>query len=272
MNKNDFKFPTPYPLGYVAFIDVLGFSDLVQKNQNTQLEAYFQTIINILGELKESSTGLQSLSISDSIILISPDTQAGLKLIIRAVRKIQRKLLFKNILIRGAISHGEVFFDDVQNVIAGKGYIRAYLLEREAVYPRVIIDPLIMTILKTDRIGIIEMMNRSQDFNSHSNYIFQHNRYTDLSNDAIFIDYAYALAEDDTKVSGIIGKVYLNIRKNLYSDQKHYSKYNWLRNYFLGCINQSIQLTSDNKKIKALKDWTQKFQRLQCCHYSIKKA
>jgi len=262
MEPPSFKFPEPFPKQYVAFIDVLGFSELVFKSQNSQLELYFQAVTDVLTEIKSTNQSLQSISISDSIILITPGTVEGFKRMLRAVRRIQRKLLNKNILMRGAISFGEAFFDDSLNIIVGKGYIRAYQLESEAIYPRVIIDPLIMANLETDRVGLLDLINKSSEFDSHSNYIFRHNSYTSIANDAIFVDYAYALSEQNIRISPIITKVYANIKKNFYSDQKHYAKYNWLRNYYLGCLNQSMQLTSDKSRINVLKGWVKKFERL----------
>ncbi|WP_197082458.1 hypothetical protein [Pedobacter sp. BMA] len=262
METTPFNLPNPIPKQYVAFIDVLGFSDLVYKSQHVQLEQYFQTVTEILSEMKRENQKIQSLNISDSIILITPDDLNGLKRLIRAVRKIQRKLMFKNILIRGAVSYGEAFFDDAHNIIVGKGYIRAYQLEAEAIYPRVIIDPSIISHLAMDRTELMDSLNKSEQFNSHSNYIFRHNASTNIENDAIFIDYAYALKEEDTKISPLITTVYNNIKKNLYSDQKFYAKYNWLRNYFVGCITQSLQLTADKSRISVLKDWIRKFERL----------
>ncbi|RZJ47996.1 MAG: hypothetical protein EOO44_21690 [Flavobacterium sp.] len=262
MENKKFSLPNPLPKQYVAFIDVLGFSELVFKSQHAQLEQYFQTVTEILSDMKMGQQKIQSLSISDSIILITPDDIDGLKRLIKAVRRIQRKLLSKNILIRGAVSYGEAFFDDKQNIIIGKGYIRAYQLESEAIYPRVIIDPYIITHLELDRTELMETLNKSPQFNSHSNYIFRHNISTNIANDAIFIDYAYALTEEDTKISRTISTVYNNVKKNLYSDQKFYAKYNWLRNYYVGCIKESLQLTADKSRINVLKDWIRKFERL----------
>ena len=262
MNEIKFTLPNPLPKQYIAFIDVLGFSELVYKSQHAQLEQYFQTITEILAEMKADNQKIQSMNISDSIILITSDDLSGLKRLIKAVRRIQRRLLFKNILIRGAVSYGEVFFDDTHNIIVGKGYIRAYQLEGEAIYPRVIIDPSIISHLEMDRTGLLDTLNKSEQFNSHSNYIFRHNPYTAIENDAIFIDYAYALKEEDTKISPLIGTVYNNIKKNLYSDQKFYAKYNWLRNYYLGCITQSLQLTADKSRLNVLNSWIRKYERL----------
>jgi len=260
MESIEFKFPDPFPKRFVAFIDVLGFSDLVYKNQHKELESYFQTVANILSDMQLNDNKIQSISISDSIILVAPEGLDGFKKIIKAVRSIQRKLLFKNIFIRGAISFGEVYFDDKLNIIVGKGYIKAYLLEKEAIFPRVIIDPAIMSIMETDRVGFLKLVNATLEFDQHKNYIFNHNNSTKISNDAIFVDYAYTISEG--KISKIITKVYSNIKKNLYSEQKLYAKYNWLRNYFLGCIEQSIAATGDKLQNRILVAWKTKFESL----------
>jgi len=262
MDEIEFKFPDPFPKKFVAFIDVLGFSELVYKNQNRELETYFKLVTGIVDGMKTATNSIQCITISDSIILVSPTGLEGFKKIVRAVRTIQRKLLFKNILIRGAISLGEVLFDDEKNIVVGKGYIRAYLLEKEAIYPRVIIDPAIMKEMQTDRIGLVKLINGSLNFSHHSNFIFNHSDSISIPNDSIFLDYAYTIRAEDGKISKIISKVYANIKKNLYSEQKLYAKYNWLRNYYLECIKRSIPIVEERVTKKVLQAWLTKFERL----------
>lgn len=262
IESSDFRFPNPFPKQLVAFIDVLGFSELVYKNQNKELESYFDVVTSIIADMKDTSNNIQSITISDSIILTSPSGLQGFKRMLRAVRTIQRKLLFKNILIRGAISSGEVFFDDKRNIIVGKGYIRAYLLEKEAIYPRVIIDPALMTEMGYDRVGLLKAINGGLEFSHHENYIYNHGTSMTIPNDAIFLDYAYTIAAKDGRISKIISKVYSNIKKNLYSEQKLYAKYNWLRNYYLECIKRSILIVEDRLQKRVLSAWIVKFERL----------
>jgi len=260
ISKSEFSFPDPMPKKFVAFIDVLGFSELVFKNQNIELESYFKTVSDILAEMKADGDAIESISISDSIILIAPISLQGLKKLIKGVRNIQKKLLFKNILMRGAISLGEVFFDDSRNIIVGKGYIRAYLLEQEAVFPRVIIDPAILKEMETDRVGFLRLTNGEQE-QRQSNIIYEHSNDSQIPNDAIFVNYAYTITSEKT-ISKVIGKVYYNLKKNLYSEQKLYSKYTWLKNYYLEFVKYSEATTPNKLHKSVLKEWITKFERL----------
>lgn len=114
---------------YVAFLDVMGFSNLVNNRGNNydQLESYFTKITEILEKLRDDKAEIQSLLISDSIILIAPKDEQGFIQLLWAIRRIQSILLWKKILLRGAVSYGEIYYNDEKNIIVGKGFIRAYL-------------------------------------------------------------------------------------------------------------------------------------------------
>ncbi len=94
---------------YVAFLDVLGFKEIVSKRNLNSLETYFNTIQQTLELIRQDKKNIESLLISDSTILISPDTKEDFKTLLRAVQTIQAKLAQQNIWIRGAISFGDVY-------------------------------------------------------------------------------------------------------------------------------------------------------------------
>lgn len=260
MTETTLKFPEVLPTQFVAFIDVLGFAELVKSSQTKKLETYFDIVTKVQNDMREGSSKIQSLNISDSIILIAPRGLSGLKQLLRAVRTIQRKLLYKGILMRGAITLGEVYFDENLNIVIGKGYIRAYLLEKEAKYPRVIIDPSILKELDTDRAGFTELFNNEERGISGS-YIYHYPYSQNVPDDAIFVDYAYSVKPDHT-TSDINRKVYDNIKKNLYSDQAIYTKYIWLRDYYIACLSYTSKMINDNRQKTNLENWIEKFKRL----------
>src|SRR5690554_6061306 len=84
---------------YVAFIDVMGFRNLVFGGRIDNLESYFSRIIEILNEIKREKASIESLMISDSIILIAPDTKEDFIQLLTAIRRIQSALLYKKILM-----------------------------------------------------------------------------------------------------------------------------------------------------------------------------
>lgn len=258
---------------FVAFIDVMGFSNLVNRDSVSDLESYFLTVTEVLNKIKTDKGEIQSLLISDAIILIAPTGLKGLRDIIIATRRIQSALLWRKILLRGAISYGQVFYDKNENIIVGKGFIKAYLLEQEAIFPRVIIDPSIIKIVAEDREGFFKSLHKNLDDSYDDRLVYRKSDFSLISDDSIFIDYANKTILKFT-INGNIKKVYETINKNLYSDQKLYSKYVWLRDYFIErlklnysylkvVLNDNINQTNSTKKqMKDLAQWLEKFERL----------
>ncbi len=250
---------------YVAFLDVMGFSNLVYSSRVDILESYFDRIIEVLEELKIEKANIQSFQISDSIILICPDSPKDFKNLILAIRRIQNSLLYKKILLRGAISYGKVYYNSIKNIIVGVGYIRAYKLEQEAKFPRVIIDPIIVKHIANDRQSFIDTINAKDDINIDSRYIYERGKYSTILDDAIFIDYATRVLKSN-KIYANFHKLYDTIVENFYGDQSLYIKYVWLKDYFLEHLQirlDSIPLNKhDTNYANDIQNWIDKFKRL----------
>ncbi|MFC4213349.1 hypothetical protein ACFOWA_19310 [Pedobacter lithocola] len=239
---------------FVAFLDVMGFSNLVSQNNLEQLDRYFFHVNDILRGLKETNSKIDFLSISDSIIIVSPDGAFGLKQIIQTIKKIQLRLLQKKILLRGALAYGPVFFDNTNNILVGKGYIKAYKLESQAIYPRVIVDPSIVALLGEDRTIFIKTLNKDE------NLIYKNSGTSLIKDDAIFINYSEIL--DDGKIHRTVKDVYDMIKNNLYADQSIFEKYIWIKSYYLESLKKvEIESLHYNTK-RAIEEWIEKFSRL----------
>lgn len=251
---------------YVAFLDVLGFKELVYGKKIAELETYFDTINETLLLLRNDKKNIQSLLVSDSTILVSPDSTQDFKTLLRAVQTIQAKLALKNIWIRGAISFGEVYFDETSNIIVGKGLVNAYLLEKEARFPRVIVDTTIVLKIAENRQTFYESVNPSyQDFDADKLKLI-HNWHKYILDDSFFVAYAHMVV-----LNGIQDRnlhlIHQIILKNLYSDQRNYEKYLWVRNYFMGVIcdlaDRWNTLLKEDKEIRHyLEKWFKKFTEI----------
>jgi hypothetical protein len=251
---------------FVAFLDVMGFSNLVNKGNVDNLESYFEKIIDELDALRRDKANIKSFLISDSIILIAPSGLKGFTQLLWAIRRIQSVILWRKILLRGAVSYGQVYYNKEHNIIVGKGFIRAYLLEKEAVYPRVIIDPSIIKQVSTDKQAFLKQINGTLEYAFEDRHIYTKSDFSEINDDGIFIDYANkSICKDELK--GNLDKAYELIIENLYSEQKLYTKYVWLRDYFLETLRKTeYELNrSDNKLTehkKSIKKWIEKFERL----------
>lgn len=258
---------------FVAFIDVMGFSNLVNRDSVADLESYFLKVTEVLNKIRADKGEIQSLLISDAIILIAPPGLKGLRDIIVATRRIQSELLWRKILLRGAISYGQIFYDKKENIIVGKGFIKAYLLEQEAICPRVIIDPSIIKIVAEDKEGFFKSLHKNTDDDYDDRLVYRKSSFSLINDDCIFVDYANKTIFKYS-MNGNIKRIYETINKNLYGDQKLYSKYVWLRDYFLErlklnysfleseWIDNVNQTNSIKKQGKDLAQWIEKFERL----------
>ncbi len=252
---------------YVAFLDVMGFKNLVYGGDLKRLESYFDRIKEVLNTLKTQKSKIQSFLISDSIILITPNTESDFENLIIAIRRIQSSLLWKKILLRGAVSFGEVYYDKDNNLIVGKGFIKAYLLEQEANFPRVIIDPAIIKNFgetKTDFLGKFDSLQYYENFERR--LFYSKSNFAKISDDAIFIDYANKVIKE-TEINGNMKYLYATIKENLYSDQKLFTKYIWLRDYFLELLRKMESISKDNLSFSkayrtSLLTWIHQFEEL----------
>lgn len=249
----------PYSEYYVAFLDVLGFKDLVKSaapGDKERIYEYFSLVKEITRDLQqiESKKNIGSIIISDSVILSVPmefdkeDKINKLRQLCIAIQKIQFRLAEKNIWLRGAISSGEAFFSSSDSQVVGPAYINAYLLEkRHAIHPRVILDNKIINKLGLDSSDtLIEKVNNNPDcseeyYAEERNVLFQWmhggNQKIGLSKDvALFVDYlAYAFT-DNTKLKAIVD----NIEERIYIDNAIYSKFRWVADYLVAsCIHHN---------------------------------
>lgn len=125
---------------FVAYIDILGFKEMV-KNQHAQrkLASFQQSIYDIWRESGfQEDRGLNGLAYSDSLTIYSQnDTPESLKKILDFISKLYATSLFDHkIMLRGGLAKGEFNVARVQGFsnlsksqFFGQAFIDAYLLE-----------------------------------------------------------------------------------------------------------------------------------------------
>lgn len=139
------KMETPYQERVVAFIDIIGFSDLVSRLEedpalHRRLFSALRAIKfykEIAGDAQFAQKNLEASIFSDSIaISAAPEHVFD---VVWACLGLQSRLLVMGVLTRGGVSSG--FTVHQNDILYGSGMIRAYKLESgAAVYPRIIID------------------------------------------------------------------------------------------------------------------------------------
>lgn len=251
-----------YEKSYVAFLDVLGFKNLVfskKKTDKTKLDQYFGVVNSAIEYLSRipSKKNIGSIIISDSVIFSVPhgqdidDNMNRLRHLCVAVGIVQQYLGLKDIWLRGAISSGDTYFDSTKSQIVGPAYINSYLLEQNtAIWPRVVIDSKIIEELKFQSASqFIDAINQSDNgglnFSNWGSTILFNWRYPDgkpvtlIDQDvALFIDYLSPVAEENGR--NLI-KVIKNIENNLYKSTVTYKKFRWVADYMRSICEREIK-------------------------------
>lgn len=137
---------------YFAFIDVLGFSELIAAIRRCKTEcekaAAFNSVKALLQAVHSPSSELnqddhpadfRSQSISDAVAVSAAVNRSGLLMLLDSIEKLALQLLSEGYFIRGAIVRGPLYHDD--NMVFGEALIRAYQLESQIVrFPRIMVE------------------------------------------------------------------------------------------------------------------------------------
>lgn len=135
-----------YPNCIVAYLDILGFKNLVLDESKCEtIGAVLHLPYVFSGEDVATFFKLSSIqlsSISDSIVISIPAKKKNaMNKIVRMASVFSVSLLWGyGLLLRGAISVGPLYHDE--QVVYGPALVKAYLLEQNAaIYPRILMEP-----------------------------------------------------------------------------------------------------------------------------------
>lgn len=239
---------TKYEYRLVAFIDILGFSDLVEKSKEN--EEYLVMILDALEEFKSElekerpENSFEVAQFSDSLVISVPyvDTAVFFTFIMK-LNLIQKILAEKNILIRGGVSAGKLYHRGT--IAFGPSFIEAYKIESQlAEYPRIVIDPKIINLISLPESVDKENMKFEMGF-----WTFQNNTYPIVLKDwdgLFFVNYLYGWGEEAEVAKSLLSYLETELEKlnsNKLTDNKVIRKIKWNIAY----INEGNQKRTVNK-------------------------
>lgn len=136
-----------YVYSIVAFIDILGFKQIIQStNNDTKLEALVKCLedARIVGDINVSAPrgleGYQGKMFSDSFTMSIPIGRGNLYIFLMQIYHFQGVLANSGIFLRGAITIGNHFEDN--DLVFGPALVNAVELERTvAIWPRIVVHP-----------------------------------------------------------------------------------------------------------------------------------
>ena len=238
---------------FIAFVDVLGFKDLVNKIEYKEYydPTFHETDLNTFDAIQsfykkvyqeeffeKENKDLKITCISDSIIVSATtgDISAFIN-IVRFLFYLQNNLLCRDydnqrFLTRGYLTKGKFIHDAKNNVIFGEAYQKAYSKEeeKEVVYPEIIIDKDIINEFEND-INQIPLIKKEPKGHFFIDYLLRE------------LLYYYSPREniDD----------FCRRKMNEYSGNKKITdKYEWLLNYYEE--TKKRELTEAERKISKI--------------------
>lgn len=131
---------------FVAFIDILGFKDLVNRNSHSDIYEKLSKISKTKQLLENAANkelvnerfndvDIYIASFSDSIVIFSKNnTVDNFGYFLIAVRWLFAKTIESGIPMKGAIAYGEISLNKSEQIYFGQPIIDAYLLEEDVQY------------------------------------------------------------------------------------------------------------------------------------------
>ena len=136
-----------YSERYVAFVDILGFSEIVRQSDSDKTPKRYDALVKTLSEIgtRESSADeiigvdFQFQSFSDSIVLSTTANPTGLIYLLSTIIELSIRLLRNGLLLRGGMAKGKLHHNG--GVMFGPAFLEAYRIENMiAKYPRIILS------------------------------------------------------------------------------------------------------------------------------------
>jgi hypothetical protein len=156
-----------YPKTYVAFLDILGFKDLVNNNTHDQLTSIYFNLANAVTEIvstiikktsphtmkkivSKNESNINSIIISDSILFwANGSSNRDFFNILIVVSKLLTKSIFLGLPMRGAITLGPLTtiklnlqknFDNSISTFIGKSISKSFELEKKQQWHGCVVD------------------------------------------------------------------------------------------------------------------------------------
>lgn len=149
-----------YEVRYIAFIDILGFKEMIKKSgntSNTEVKSQLPRLADALSinyqgfvrdykeQSKKDDPDFRINTFSDFVVVSAAASHVGLEILLFVVARIAQDWLSKGYLCRGGISKGQVIHRgngaDDKPMVFGPAFVSAYMLEQEvADYPRIILS------------------------------------------------------------------------------------------------------------------------------------
>jgi hypothetical protein len=243
--------PTQYENRLVAFLDILGWRELIAASEKdpglipklgvallhlnvpADMQRWFEAQSRLRGETFESPEDMQISQFSDCIVISVAATSAGVMSLLFQLLGLLRGLLYNcGYLVRGAITAGPMHHKGP--IAFGPALTAAYDLERNSsIYPRIILHPSLepaflakqnIVDVEGKPMGQFKWIRRSPD----SFYFID---YLEPMGSGTGLDLQPMISMVSGSLSSVRKLITHGLRSHAY-DPRKWDKYRWLADYF----------------------------------------
>lgn len=144
----------------MAFLDILGFKALVDKEIHTGSGEYLKRLLRChqkCAEIFKPDPTLSIIQFSDSVVISRPYDTSQFIPFVASIAEYQRYLLDEQLLCRGGVAVNQHFTNG--NFTFSAGLIDAYEVEsKSARYPRVVISPNVIDLIFPNKSPPVEIL------------------------------------------------------------------------------------------------------------------
>ncbi|MES2440921.1 MAG: hypothetical protein V4584_17785 [Verrucomicrobiota bacterium] len=232
----------------IAFIDILGYSELVAQADFDQVDRCVRIFLDAFAARDpDQMLGRRTTYFSDTIVTTIPVThpEHGHQLHgllfheIYALCLAQAELFDRlGVIVRGGLTVGDLIHDETR--IFGPGVIQAYKLEQSASFPRIVVDRRLFARYFADRALVADHhIRRSQDYSYIRPLLYRE------SNGDRSVDYlgqALYNLDDPEYYPVLLGKHRDSIRDGLgHQSSSVRAKYLWLTRYHDHTVRKTMK-------------------------------
>ena len=259
---------------FLGIIDILGFSDFVNNNENA-VKLITEIISNSFFSNESQLEKISYKMLSDTLIVYTNEnTQYALINLIFALENFRIKCLEKGFLSRGAVVQGKFYLDKDYDIMVSPAFIEAYRLEEnDACYPRILItnkvyDFLMKNVEFRDDCFFIKKLKFVKDYieNDFDNYyVVRPFRNIDIIAKAIYPNYKDCnghlfrtnIDNDEKDLNRVLSDIrnwLIDIYKNIeLKDASVKRKYNYFAREFNETLEKCSNYDIENIKVKLFK-------------------
>ena len=172
----------------IAYLDIVGFTDAIRKADAD--EVGIESIAAVLKGLTEGAQVIRdktlkhwkqpcnAVTFSDSIVICFPElSDDSFISMVNIVAALQFDVTSDSFFLRGGVSNGWHY--ESEGVMFGQAYLKAYELEKLALWPRVVIDPRLLRTFPKKQVDVYlgAFLNRDETGLCYLNYLTLANRH-----------------------------------------------------------------------------------------------